>query len=207
MSYNDFVFKDGQLIGRFDDMYRQSSVVPWEQDKRSFEWYADLCLGVLNSHKPYGQLLDIGCGLGYFTHRLGACSEKQTGWDISESAVESAKALFPNIEFEARDISQPLNIEMQYDIICARELLWYVLPNLDIVFSNFKKLLKPNGYLFTALSFPSLDKSFYGKEKIPNPRALWNLFEGWTPIVTCTFQKHEYSNDGPNALALFQCKN
>ena len=35
--YHDYVFRNGQLVGEFEEMYRNSSSTPWNQDKQE-EW-------------------------------------------------------------------------------------------------------------------------------------------------------------------------
>lgn len=33
--YHDYVFRDGKLVGEFEDMYKNSSKVPWHQDEQA----------------------------------------------------------------------------------------------------------------------------------------------------------------------------
>ena len=33
MKYQDYVIKDGTLIGNFEEMYHESSEIPWHQDE------------------------------------------------------------------------------------------------------------------------------------------------------------------------------
>src|SRR6187551_739183 len=45
------------------------------------------------------EVLDVGCGLGYYSSALSATGAKVTGIDLSEVGVKVAQATFPNCEF------------------------------------------------------------------------------------------------------------
>lgn len=36
-NYHDYVFRDGELVGEFEAMYRHSEDVPWHQDEQD-DW-------------------------------------------------------------------------------------------------------------------------------------------------------------------------
>lgn len=67
--YHDYVFKNGKLIGKFDEMYRFSREIPWHQDKAAYKVFSDIDIAILKQH-THDTILDIGCGIGYFTNRL-----------------------------------------------------------------------------------------------------------------------------------------
>ena len=73
MKYQDYVIKDGTLIGKFEEMYHESSEIPWHQDETAFAIFTDLDIVILkNLHKRYNfqKVADIACGQGYFTQRV-----------------------------------------------------------------------------------------------------------------------------------------
>ena len=40
--YHDYVFKGGEFIGEFEQMYRNSKNKPWNQDKTAYLVYSEL---------------------------------------------------------------------------------------------------------------------------------------------------------------------
>ncbi len=62
--YHDYVFRNGRLLGDFDNMYRQATSVPWGQDVLFKRWYSQVGLAMVRECGPYGWILEIGCGLG-----------------------------------------------------------------------------------------------------------------------------------------------
>jgi hypothetical protein len=40
--YHDYVFKNGKLIGAFDDMYKNSDEIPWHQDETIKDIFSEL---------------------------------------------------------------------------------------------------------------------------------------------------------------------
>jgi 2-polyprenyl-3-methyl-5-hydroxy-6-metoxy-1,4-benzoquinol methylase len=67
--YHDYVFKNGKLLGKFEEMYKFSKETPWHQDKTAQELFSNIDITILSQQK-YNTILDVGCGLGYFTNRL-----------------------------------------------------------------------------------------------------------------------------------------
>lgn len=71
--YQDYVIKEGTLLGKFEEMYRESSEIPWHQDKTAYSLLGDFDLAVLRHFcelKKWETVADLGCGLGYFTARV-----------------------------------------------------------------------------------------------------------------------------------------
>tara|TARA_A100001011_G_scaffold189381_1_gene197872 strand:+ start:114 stop:425 length:312 start_codon:yes stop_codon:yes gene_type:complete len=67
--YQDYVIKDGKLVGEFEQMYKDFDD-PWEQSTR--ESYASekaLCLNLVESFKCQN-VVELGCGFGQLTDRL-----------------------------------------------------------------------------------------------------------------------------------------
>lgn len=90
--------------------------------------------------------------------------------------MNQAKALHSGIEFSVLDIKKEnLNLKDfgQYDLIYVKDLLWYILPELRVVFSNLKALLEENGLVYINQSIPGLS-NFYGKDVFSDPMAVIN---------------------------------
>ena len=67
--YQDYVIKDGRLVGQFEDKY-QNYTDPWEQTtrgKNALEKFIGLQLLSKYGHK---YPIEYGCGLGEYTQKM-----------------------------------------------------------------------------------------------------------------------------------------
>ena len=101
MAYQDYVIKDGKFIGKFEEMYRDYDD-PWHQIGEADISYSKH--DTIHTINRFGlkNVIEVGCGLGYFTNRLSRfCSNTRfTGLDISETAIAKARLAFPTLSFE-----------------------------------------------------------------------------------------------------------
>lgn len=175
--YQDYVIKDGQLVGNFEEMYLNSADVPWHQDKTAFALFREFDLAIVrhfNAFARWGRVLDVGCGLGHFTARLKASLPEAEvhGIDISRTAIAKAQTLHPTIAFDSADLRYEFPQDKgKFDLVFMADLLWYVLPELQAVFSNVKSLLREDGWIYITQSVPGLP-DYYGKNVFPNPSAI-----------------------------------
>ena len=172
-NYRDYVIKDGQFIGAFEEMYRNIED-PWNHGNARAIQY-DLVLLLLQRNgvcKDGGRILDIGCGKGAFTSRIQDsfphCSI--TGIDISSTAIKFAKKNHhsSNTEFFTLDIQEDYrSITSQYNLVVMSQLIGYILPRLDEIVSYItKSVLAENGYLVINQAFYKPQEQTYGKEII-----------------------------------------
>lgn len=190
--YHDYVFKNGKLIGKFNDMYKYSKEVPWHQDKSHRFSFSDIDIAILKQYK-YDTICDIGCGLRYFSTRLykelrsnQSKHPNVSGIDISEEAIQKAKSLFPYIRFIKSDLlkNRPLKDEY-FDLVMIKEVLWYVCHKLKLFLHNVVDMSKDNGFLFISLAFPETNK-WVGKNTIYSPEKLKAIFLQYTkPVHYC----------------------
>ncbi len=105
---------------------------------RSLRWgyeylsYIDFVLGQLAPCK-FESLLDVGCGDGRFLHEAKQRFEKTrlVGVDISDRAIQYAKAFNPDLEFHAANITQGLPVQEQFDIVTCIDTLEHI-PQADM---------------------------------------------------------------------------
>lgn len=169
--YQDYVIRSGKLIGEFDQMY-QDHDDPWEQTTR--ETHASekaVALNMLARLKADGRnlrVLEMGCGLGDFTARIGATGVKAVGMDISPTAIGKARDRHPSIEFVTGSIADHDLIErLAPDVIVMAEITWYVLEQLP-AFLKFYKDRLPDAYLIHLLMTYAPGVQQYGKEWFTN---------------------------------------
>ena len=70
--YYDYVFRDGKLIGEFEDMYKNSSNVPWHQDEQVNWIDVRFTRELLRESAAYSEIHDIGCGTGHYLNLIGS---------------------------------------------------------------------------------------------------------------------------------------
>lgn len=188
--YQDYIFKDGKLLGKFDEMYRASSAVPWHQDKASQQIPVAIDLALISHFAAKfrsKRVCDLGCGLGFVTEKLRStlhevCLDARVfGCDISPKAVEDATKQFPNITFFQGDIRSKdfLIPETNFDFIYVKDILWYVLDDIDQVVVNIKRMLsktEEGGVVYIMQSFPD-KKGFIGSDVFPDPQSLVEFFK------------------------------
>lgn len=173
--YQDYVIKDGKLIGEFDEMY-QDHDDPWEQTTR--EKYRSEKIIAIHLLKRIGakQVIELGCGLGCYTEMIRSSGVEVLGIDASETAIKKAKQMHSNCQFQVADILD-FHIYRDYrpDAIIMSEITWYVLDKLDS-FIAFLQAEMPNVYLIHLLTTypPGVQK--YGSDKFTNLEEIMSYF-------------------------------
>jgi SAM-dependent methyltransferase len=199
--YHDYVFKDGKLVGKFDEMYKKSAEIPWHQDKTAYKTFSDIDITILKQFK-YNSICDIGCGLGYFANRLHKeLNSKRggkpdvTGVEISSAAVGKALIQFPEIRFIVGDVlkGNPLP-EEKFDLVVVKEILWYVCHEINIFMPNIVSMLKNEGFLYVSQSFPE-SSNWIGKEIIDSPETLKSILARHTKPVHCCIEVDWNANE------------
>jgi trans-aconitate methyltransferase len=202
MRYQDYVIKDGVLVGDFDEMYRLSDTIPWNQDVTAYSTVAELDLRIIsamNSTFDFTSVIDVGCGLGYFTNRISseACnSATHSGVDISAVAISSAKQLFSDIEFNILGISEVLPNSNHYSLATGIELHWYLLDNLEMFREN-KGLLAESIYIRQSIPH---DSGYLGEETFPS---LSSISSFWASRFEILFENHIVNSSLGSFIGLF----
>lgn len=60
--YHDFVFRDGKLVGEFEQMYQKSAKVPWLQDRDPQRMDCRVAVEFLACHGPFSMWWRSGAG-------------------------------------------------------------------------------------------------------------------------------------------------
>jgi SAM-dependent methyltransferase len=166
--YHDYVIRDGELIGRFEEMYENCDN-PWHQDEGGHLKEQIALLMLRDAGREYQSVLDLGCGKGRFTKLLidAVGPELAMGTDISPTALSVASDRNRNVDFVAAEIPPIAVADNSYDLVVASEVFWYVLPSLEAVFREIDRVLVDDGLLLTLLYFP--DDQQYGNEVMNSP--------------------------------------
>lgn len=133
MDYHDYIIKDGVFVGKFEEVYQMFDD-PWHQIDDAMQSYSKMCSIASLKRIGAANVLEIGCGLGYYTDFLHRAlpDVRFTGMDISETAINKAKNIFPDLEFICADITDnDFCFSKVYDAIIFAEIMWYILDSFD----------------------------------------------------------------------------
>lgn len=142
--YQDYVIKDGEFIGRFEEMYQKFDD-PWEQSVRepldaSKSLILSSCRKNLEHLSGTQRVLEIGCGFGHLSAELSALGFDAIGVDISETAISKARQKYSEPTFIVKEFADTdFYREISPDIFIMAEITWYVLPELADFIDHLKK--------------------------------------------------------------------
>ena len=66
--YQDYVIKNGEFVGEFEQMYQDFND-PWEQNKRANSTEKAICTNIVQSYS-FKRVIELGCGFGNLTSSL-----------------------------------------------------------------------------------------------------------------------------------------
>jgi len=183
--YQDYVIKDGVLVGDFEGLYRDFED-PWNQSRNDhiFDSRRQIALNWcrrLRSEDSSNRFLELGCGFGHLTHQLASEGFTALGIDISEVAIAKAQKLYPESQFaQASLLDFDLFRNFDANVYIMAELTWYVLEELD-KFLNFlageKQRINRPIYLIHLLATYDPGKQKYGQDKFTNLDEILNYFK------------------------------
>jgi len=143
----------------FEAVYRESAD-PWASASPNYRYQRlkyDRLIALLPKRR-FGNVLDLGCGLGLLSQKLATCAEHVLGMDVSATAIGHARqrgAAFSNLEFETGDIlSLPPSLDGQFDLVVVSDVLYYLSPpdgpTLLAAVHQIADLLSPGGICLVA---------------------------------------------------------
>jgi len=167
--HNSYIFDGDRMIGKFEEMYAAVDD-PWHQETLASS-AEPVALSYIKELPDINDAIDIGCGTGRFTAEVASVTDaKVTGFDISETAIERAQAKYgQSASFVASSVP-PLPLSTQsIDLVICSQIFWYVLPELQSVFSEISRVLRPNGSLVVIQQFYQPDQQKFGTEIMTDP--------------------------------------
>lgn len=105
----------------------------------------------------FGNGLEIGCGTGKNTEWLAQTCARLTSVDFSEEMLARAKEKItaPQVRFVQADITQAWAFATEtYDLLTFSLVLEHI-ENLEPVFENLGRVLRPGGYLYLGELHPA----------------------------------------------------
>lgn len=127
--------------------------------------------------KP-ARVLDLGCGCGHYAMHLTRTGAKVIGLDLSAEmlSIARAEASREGLEIDLRefDIRSPLPFQDEtFDLVLSSTVLHYV-KDLDPVFSQISRVLKPGGSLLLSVLHPFNTSLFPTLEQNHQSNESWN---------------------------------
>ena len=104
---------------------------------------------IFNKFGKVKNILDVGCGTGSHLNKLSELAFTGVGIDLNKNMIKFAKAKYPYLRFEVKDMKK-LSYSNQFDaIICLCTTFPYNISNKDVVatLKSFHKALKKGGIL------------------------------------------------------------
>jgi SAM-dependent methyltransferase len=148
----DLIYQKGAVVPGYDRYWKYAQQVktidsPLDYLAESEDTYwsvreALLCLGA--SKEPEFKILEIGSGLGYLTYSMRKAGYNALGLDISEAAVNLAKANYGDFYVAADLFDYSEKNTNSYDVVVFTEVIEHVDQPLLFV-QAVLKMLKING--------------------------------------------------------------
>ena len=131
----------------WDDYYKENDVekMPWYEKDLDLDLKEEIELKNLHS----GKFLDLGTGPGTQAMQISNLGFDVTGSDLSNSAIERAKKLYPNTSYIVGDILNSKFLDNAFDYILDRGVFHiFEQEKLPDYLRQIKRILKKNGILF-----------------------------------------------------------
>ncbi len=169
--HNDFIFRledeEIALIRDFEGMYRHCED-PHGQSQALGNLSYHLVSATLDRAvallRDEGRgplaIVDVGCGLGYFTEHLKRCypESRVYGLDIASVALERAALRVPDCTFRRVDLKIPgLSVDggRRFDLAVALDCLYYFEDReIHGVLANIRALMTSRGFLMVGYHLP-----------------------------------------------------
>lgn len=140
--------------------------------------------------KPYGSILDIGCGDGQYIHSLAQQLKHGTilGIDNSEDMVQHANQYWAcdNLSFETHNIEE-FQSPLSFDFILSYWCLHWT--NINLAFPNIFQSLKDGGRLYAVFSSFSDNSILQTWQELVKHNRFTELLN---PYVNDTAPSHNY---------------
>jgi trans-aconitate 2-methyltransferase len=109
----------------------------------AFVWEFGRDLLALLAPQSGERILDAGCGTGHLTAGIAQAGAHVLGIDRSAAMIDQARANFPELRFETREIAD-LSYDAEFDAIFSNAVLHWVQPP-EAAAAALSRALKPGG--------------------------------------------------------------
>ncbi len=180
--YNPKTFWDEMLTNSFDlkgvGNFRKNN----EENLKMYEKKKKIISDIISKNNisvtGNSKVLEIGCGVGYWTEYLKSFGVKEyTGNDIAEISVKNLKLKYPEYNFIRGDISDVSLPKQEYDHAFMIDVTQHITDDnkFNSALKNIWGSIKNGGYFFVTMWDPSKNVYFANKiriNKIEKPRGI-----------------------------------
>lgn len=152
------------------NFYSTISKYPWyyEENKWEYDVAAEIASQLSSTN-----LLEIGCGNGFFLDKVSSLGMQIQGVDINKDAVTFCKA--KGLQVEATDV---FDLTTSYDLVVSFQVLEHMDNPKRLFEFLVNKLVSPGGYLIIAVPNPSgylKDMEMNLLDMPPHHNSSWSL--------------------------------
>lgn len=147
-------------------------------------------------------VLDMGCGLGVFTHLLHEKGKTVVGVDTSVTAISKAQAKFPDLKFEVGDVRfWGEQLTKKFDAVFLMDC-YHRMGKKDklLALDNVHRLLKKNGKIIIAYG---LDEYLSGRQTDVYPDLSEEIFIKFKPLQVIRRQAIDFETKADNSNRLY----
>jgi len=131
----------------YDDAFMDKMAGAYLEQTRWTKLRLSALLPLVEPH-PGDRILDLGCAAGALTHFFSQYGATVTGVDSEPKAVERARSLFPDLQFEQADVAGLPQADHSIDKAVAGDLVEHLdEPTLNAMLRELRRVLVPGGTL------------------------------------------------------------
>ena len=127
----------------------------------------DQIIGELNSLPELGEMLELGCGTGYFTQAIAAKSKSVLATDLSDSLLEAAKTRLrdhPKVTVQKENCMETSLAPESFDSVFMANLI-HVVENPGKTLQECRRILRSRGRI-VIVTFTGYGMSLWEKIKM-----------------------------------------
>jgi len=160
MSYQPREFWDRRLAEHFDLRGTGQPGLSAAYNQACYTLRRDVLERTLEAERfdPRGkQVLDVGCGTGFFTAFYLGRGAQVTGIDIAPTSIERLRSRHPEARFELVDVSEAA-LDRRYDLVNAFDVLYHVTDEArwERAVRTLAGAVMPGGLLLLTDTFPKM---------------------------------------------------
>ena len=99
-----------------------------------------------------GPILELGCGHGDDTDTLTRAGHHVVALDVSDDAIDVARARAPDAEFHRRDVREPFPVADAGVVIASLSLHYFSWPETEEIVTRIGRVLRSTGVLLCRLN-------------------------------------------------------
>jgi len=160
MSYRPRDFWQERLSAQFDLRGTGETGLSLEYNRACYRLRAEVLTRALRDlgFDPRGkEVLDVGCGTGFFTAYYLERGASVTGIDIAPIAVDTLRARHPEARFHLADVAEE-PIQGRFALVNAMDVLYHIVedPRWEAALSHLCAAVEPGGLLLLSDAFSDM---------------------------------------------------